>query len=86
VAVWRLPTGSRRLRTAITPATKTPHAPAIVAISLDDREVFRGPVTAESPAPIDLDLVGARRLTLLVDFGSPAGSGPVRLVAPIIEK
>ena len=86
VAVWRLPTGSRRLRTAITPATKTPHAPAIVAISLDDREVFRGPVTAESPAPIDLDLVGARRLPLLVDFGSPAGSGPVRLVAPIIEK
>lgn len=86
VAVWRLPTGSRRLRTAIAPATKTPHAPAIVAISLDDREVFRGPVTAESPAMIDLDLVGGRRLTLTVDFGSPAGSGPVRLAAPVIEK
>lgn len=86
VAVWRLPTGSRRLRTAIAPATKAPHAPAIVAISLDDREMFRGPVTAESPAVIDLDLVGSRRLTLTVDFGSPAGSGPVRLAAPVIEK
>jgi hypothetical protein len=35
---------------------------------------------------IDLDLVGGRRLTLTVDFGSPAGSGPVRLAAPVIEK
>lgn len=86
VAVWRLPTGSRRLRTAITPATKAPHAPAIVAISLDEREVFRGSITAESPAIIDLDLVGGRRLTLTVDFGAAAGSGPVRLAAPIIEK
>jgi len=86
VAVWRLPTGSRRLRTAIAPATKAPHAPAIVAISLDDREVFRGSITAESPAMIDLDLVGSRRLMLTVDFGAAAGSGPVRLAAPVIEK
>lgn len=86
VAVWRLPTGSRRLRTAISPATKAPHAPAIVAISLDDREVFRGSITAESPAMIDLDLVGGRRLMLTVDFGAAAGSGPVRLAAPVIEK
>jgi hypothetical protein len=86
VAVWRLPTGSRRLRTSITPATKPLHAPAIVAISLDDREVFRGSITAESPAMIDIDLVGGRRLTLTVDFGAAAGSGPVRLAAPVIEK
>lgn len=86
LAVWQLPPGSRRLRTAIASAAKASPAPTIVAISLDDREVFRGPVAAESPTSIDLDLVGARRLTLLVDFGSPAGSPPVRLAAPVIEK
>lgn len=86
LAVWQLPPGSRRLRTAIKSASKATTAPTIVAISLDDREVFRGFVAGESPTPIDLDLVGVRRLTLLVDFGSPAGSGPVRLAAPVIEK
>lgn len=86
VAAWRLPTGSRRLRTAITPATKAPHAPAVVAISIDDREVFRGSITAESPTMVDLDLFGGRRLMLTVDFGAAADSGPVRFAAPVIEK
>jgi hypothetical protein len=36
--------------------------------------------------PIDLDLSGARRLSLSVDFAPAGGSGAVRLTEPVIEK
>lgn len=86
VAIWRLPVNSRRFRTSIEPAGTSTAPAAVVVVAVDDREVFRGPAAASTPVPISLDLTGARRLSLTVDFGSKGGSGAVRLAEPTIEK
>ena len=103
VAVWRLPPDSRRFRTALAPAAgRLDTGGAVVVIAFDDREVFRqqidaGVFTSEQAVdknnacdfgiPIDLDISGARRLTVTVDFCAPGMiNAAVRLTQPIIEK
>ena len=89
VGVWRVPADSRRfLGTLRAAGTATPCAR--VVIDLDGREVFRSDVTAATPAPaglpIDLDVAGARRLTLTIDFADGGPGGPLRLDDARFEK
>ncbi len=99
VAVWRLPADSLRFRTVVA-AAAGPQAidPVVVAVAVDDRELFRrqlgGPAGSAGEAepdgagvPIDVDLTSARRLTVTVDFvpGNGVG-GAVRFISPVIER
>ncbi len=100
VATWRLPPDSRRLRATVAAAAGQQAADAaIVAVAVDDRELFRQPVDASSSAggagasggthgiPLDIDLAGGRRLTVTVDFGTAGGIGGAVLFAdPVIER
>jgi len=111
--IWRLPADSRRFRAAVAPAAG-PHASdaAVVVVTADEKELFRGRIDASSAAgtaadaagggdaggggpagrrgagvPIDLDVTGARRLVVTVDFTTGGGiGGAVRLVDPVIER
>ena len=92
VSVWRLPPDSRRFH-AVVEAVAGPQAAdaTVVAVAVDDRELFRrqigGGATAggddrqpvrERPGegvPIDVDLTSGRRLTVTVDFGPGGGIG-----------
>ncbi len=92
VAVWRLPPDSRRFR-AVVEAVAGPQAAdaTVVAVAVDDRELFRQQVGAASGAaeggvgndpqrqgggiPIDVDLTNGRRISVTVDFGSGGGIG-----------
>lgn len=90
VAVWRLPPDSRRFRTVVAAAAGAQAAdPTVVAVAVDDREVFRQQIgggvagagvdldpvreTAGEGVPIDVDLASGRRLTVTVDFGTVDG-------------
>lgn len=101
VGVWRVPTDSRRFRGGLrTAGGATPRA--VVAIDLDGREIFRHefqdqPRAAGDAAatksdagptviPIDIDVAGARRLTLTVDFAAGGLGGPVTLDDARFEK
>ncbi|MEI6239830.1 MAG: hypothetical protein WCR51_05545 [Planctomycetia bacterium] len=85
VAVWRIPPGARRFRSAVTRDAGV--APALVTITVDDRRVFEQVVSGEEPAQVVLDVAGGRRLGITVDFG-PAGAmaGAVRFEEPAIEQ
>ena len=85
-AVYRLPANSRRFRTTVEPAGQGIVESALVVVAIDGREVFRQQIDASAAVPVDLDLVGARRLSLVVDFGPAGGAGAVRLREPTIEK
>ena len=92
VAVWRLPPDSRRFR-AVVEAVAGPQAAdaTVVAVAVDDRELFRQQVGAAGGAaeggvgndpqrdgvgvPIDVDLTNGRRISVTVDFGSGGGIG-----------
>jgi len=92
VSVWRLPPDSRRFRTVVAAAAGALAADAtVVAVAVDDREVFRQQVgggvagagvdrdpVRETPGdgvPIDVDLASGRRLTVTVDFVTGGGIG-----------
>jgi len=85
VAVWRIPPGSRRFRTAVSHAAGA--GPAVVTITVDDRRVFEQAVSGAEAVPVVLDVSGGRRLGITVDFG-PAGAlaGAVRFEEPAIEQ
>lgn len=85
VAVWRIPPGSRRFRTAVSHAAGA--GPALVTITVDDRRVFEQAVSGAETVPVMLDVSGGRRLGITVDFG-PAGAlaGAVRFEEPAIEQ
>lgn len=88
VSVWRVPADSRRFFGTLRPASEAAPRAAVV-IDLDGREVFRGGFTADEPPAdqsIDLDVAGARRLTLTVDFAAGGPGGPVRLDDARFEK
>lgn len=92
VAVWRLPPDSRRFH-AVVAAAAGPQAAdaAVVAVAVDDREVFRRQIDAAAGSgeatagtapeqggagiPIDVDLTSGRRLTVTVDFVPGSGIG-----------
>jgi hypothetical protein len=98
VATWRLPPDARRFRARVAPASAAAGEAAVVAVSIDGREVFRRPVdgvsTPEADAsaapagiPIDVDVTTGRRLTLSVDFAPGGGmAGAVRFGSPVIER
>jgi len=92
VAVWRLPPDSRRFRAVVASAAGPQAADAaVVAVAVDDREVFRRQIDAAAGAgeatagkapqpaatgiPIDVDLTSGRRLTVTVDFVPSGGIG-----------
>jgi len=85
VAVWRIPPGSRRFRTAVSHAAGP--GPALVTITVDDRRAFEQAVSGAEALPVVLDVSGGRRLGITVDFG-PAGAlaGAVRFEEPAIEQ
>ena len=92
VAIWRLPPDSRRFR-AVVAAVAGPQAAdvTVVAVSVDDRELFRRQIDATAGAAadatgdaspqalegisIDVDLTAGRRLAVTVDFGAGGGIG-----------
>jgi len=96
VAVWRVPADSRRVRTVVAPAAgRMAAGKTLVTISIDDSEAFRQEIDAGvfsldgvgEGLPIELDLAGARRLTVTVDYGTGGDLGsPVRFTTPVIEK
>lgn len=95
VAVWRIPAEGRRFRAALAPAAGgAAVGAATVAVSIDGREVARHHVDAAAVGadgadgiPVDVDLAGARRLTVTVDFAGPADIGcAVRLSSPVIDQ
>jgi hypothetical protein len=101
IAVWRLPPDSRRFRAVVDAVAGRQAADAtVVAVAVDDRELFRQQVGATGTAvenavgsgagggvPIDVDLTNGRRITVTVDFGSGGGiGGAVRFTNPVIER
>ena len=91
-AVWLVPADSRRFRAVVTAAAGPQAAEAaVVAVAVDDREVFRqqiddtagsgeanactAPAQAAMGIPIDVDLTDGRRLTVTVDFVPGGGIG-----------
>ena len=78
VAVWRVPEGSRSFSTAVSPVAIS--GGAVVAIALDEREVFRGAVDQSSLdqagrlAIAAIPVGAARRLSITVDYGT---AGPI---------
>ncbi|NBV44638.1 MAG: hypothetical protein EBR86_03105 [Planctomycetia bacterium] len=91
-SVYRIPTGGRRFRASVAPAVNRAVASRVaIVVRVDDREVFRSEVAATDPGaaagPIDVDIAGGRRLTLLIDFGGPADPGfPVRFDSAVIDR
>lgn len=85
VAVWRVPPGARRFRTALSHGAGA--GPALVVITVDDRQAFEQVIADDESVPVVLDVTGARRLGVTVDFG-PAGAmaGAVRFEEPAIEQ
>jgi hypothetical protein len=86
--VWRVPADSRIFRTAVTAASGRQAAgSAVVTLLLDDREAVRQRIDAAADAPVELDVSGARRLAIKVDFGEGGGMGcAVRFADPVFEK
>jgi hypothetical protein len=74
---YRLPPGFSRLRAiaGIDPAA-TASGNVRVIISADDRQLVELDVDGDDPPqPIDVDVVGAKRLTIVVDFGRNQDGG-----------
>jgi hypothetical protein len=93
VAVWRVPADSRRFRGSIASAAwGSSSASVLVRVAVDDREVFRQRIDGTTGAAegrgaaVDLDVTGARRLAVTVDFGGDGVGCPVRLNDPVFEK
>jgi len=85
VATWRIPPQGRRLRMRLVQAAGP--GPAALTIALDGRTVLQQMVSGEEAVPVDVDVAGARRLVVTVDFGPAGGmAGAVRLLEPAIEQ
>ena len=90
VSVWRLPADSRRFRAVVEASAGPQSADAtVVAVAVDDRELFRRPIggDAATGVPIDVELASGRRLTVTIDFVPGGGiGGAVRFTNPVIER
>jgi hypothetical protein len=85
--VWRVPADARRFRTAVAVAAGRRPAGEVVTVLLDEREVFRRKLDDEQPSPVEIDVGGARRLAIKVDFPAGGGMGcPLRFADPVFEK
>ena len=69
--VFRLPGAFRKFETLLgIDDLVRPGGSAEVSILADDRLLFQETITGkDAPKPLSLDISGARRLTILVDFG-----------------
>jgi len=92
-AVWRVPAEAKRFRATASPADGARHgAAAVLVVAVDGREVERRTLEATAAGaattiPLDVDLAGARRLSVTVDFGVATDPGcAVRLAGPVIER
>lgn len=89
---WKLPAGVQRLR--MQAEVERPQAGgADLVVVVDGTEAVRREIQPDSDdaGVIDLDIVGGRRLDIIVDFpadagGRPAGLGRLRLLDPRLEK
>jgi hypothetical protein len=75
--VYRVPAGFRRFQTVagIDPAAATV-GDAELAIFADDRPLLETQLAGNQPAlPIDVEITGAKRLKILVDFGQNLDTG-----------
>lgn len=95
VAVWRVPPESRRFRASVAPERGAAAVGAsVVVVAVDDREAFRSrldatAVSAAAPEglPLDIDLAGARRLSITVDFADQTSDGcALRFSSPVIQR
>lgn len=85
--VWRVPADARTFRAALAAEPGRQPGGAVVAVLLDDREVFRRRVDDGTASTVAVDVAGGRRLSIKVDF--PAGGGlgcPLRFADPVFEK
>ncbi len=86
---YRLPDGMRRF-TAIAGIDPQSAGQGRVALEIraDGKMLWEGPVNGlEPPVPIDLELKGARRLQLLVDYGENLDYGDrLHLVEACVTK
>jgi hypothetical protein len=74
---YRLPDGFHRLRlvAGIDDAVR-PQGKIRLVIRGDEKTLWKGTIAGDEPArPLDLDIAGVRRLTILADFGQRLGSG-----------
>jgi hypothetical protein len=75
--VYRLPGGFRRLKAAVgIDDAVRPQGKVRLVIGGDEKTLWEGTIAGDEPArPLDLDVAGVRRLTILADFGDRLGSG-----------
>lgn len=89
LASWPVPEGARRFHAIVTRAAEArPQASVRLAIRADDRPVHEAVIDAASAegVPMDVDVVGANRLELLVDFVGDDPGCAVRLERPLFER
>lgn len=75
--VYRLPTGYQRFlaEAGIEPATAA-SGNVVLNIYGDDRQLFEHPIDGgDAPVPIDLPVVGVKRLEIVVDYGENLDTG-----------
>lgn len=85
--VWRVPADARLFRTAVAVEAGRRPAGEVVTVLVDDREAFRRRLEDEQPSPVEVDVRGARRLAITVDFPVGGGIGcPLRFASPAFEK
>jgi len=89
-AVWRIPPDSRTFQTALATAGRGSAAGALVVVTIDDAEVFRGTLDQASATAVmvgPLPVRSARRLKVTVDFGTAGVSaGAVVLRDPVFMR
>jgi len=85
-AVWRVPADSRRFRANVSRAIGGHAAAAVdLSVAVDDRPTVRREVAAD-PVPIDVDVTGARRLAIVVDFVAGDMGCGIRLDDAVFER
>lgn len=87
--VWRVPEAARRFRATVARAAGArPGAAVRVAVRLDDRPAWEALLDATRPAgaELDVEVAGAGRLELVVDFVGLDPGCPVLLAAAVFER
>ena len=85
--VWRVPADARTFRAALAAEPGRQPGGAVVAVLLDDREVFRRRVDDGTASAVAIDVAGSRRLAIKIDFPASGGMGcPLRFADPVFEK
>lgn len=89
VAVWRVPEAARTFRARVARGSGSrPGAAVRVTVRLDDRTAWEGVLDAKQPmaADVELDVGGAGRFELLVDFVEADPGCPVTIERGVFER